>query len=98
MLERLKLILKNEVSDELARFLLDLAEEKIKNYCNIDTVPEGLSHTWLEMAAALSENRNGGAVSSIKEGDTQINYSTTADEILDSYKPQLNRYRRIGAI
>lgn len=61
-------------------------EEVIKNYCNIDEVPEALKYTWANMATDLAKYNyqvnndsddvladiDASDVSNIKIGDTQI--------------------------
>ena len=72
-----------ELEKELA---VGEVEQVIKNYCNIDEVPEALNYTWANMVVDLikynyESNNSGGDVldsvdasdvSNIKIGDTQI--------------------------
>jgi hypothetical protein len=87
-------------------FVLEDVSETIKNYCNTDGVPDGLHSTMIRMAMDLYRNENLcseesslGSISSISEGDTSVNYRSSASEfkehLLKDYKIQLNRYRRI---
>ncbi len=109
MLERLKLLLgiEGEETDALLSFSLDSAKETILNYCNIEEVPEGLTMTWIRMAADFYQNELPGAadsdgVSSISLGDTTVAFGNKTKteqylgSILKDYKAQLNRYRRVG--
>nr|DAO11405.1 MAG TPA: Head Tail Connector Protein [Caudoviricetes sp.] len=93
--------------DESVRFSLDDACEIVRNYCNLDGVPEGLKNTVLRMAMDLyrhenigSEGSSSGVVSSIKEGDTTVSYTNLhgefKDTILKDYSKQLNKYRKIS--
>lgn len=94
--------------DALLTFALGNVEEIIKNYCHVMRVPDGLSHTALRMAADLYRNEGfGGAeagsgkATSIKEGDSQVNFGGTYDDgfatsLLKNYEPQLRRYRRLS--
>lgn len=81
-------------------------EQVIKNYCNIDEVPNALSYTWANMAADLikynyeSNNSEGeraadeAGISSIKVGDTQIQLgggSGSRAKVLDSHSPNLDQ-------
>lgn len=95
--------------DELVIFSLDNACEIVRNYCNLDGVPEGLKNTVLRMAMDLyrhenigSEGSSSGVVSSIKEGDTTVSYTNLhgefKDTILKDYSKQLNQYRKISFI
>lgn len=96
-----------ETLDELVRFSLDDACEIVRNYCNLDGVPEGLKNTVMRMAMDLyrhenigSEGNSSGSVSSIKEGDTTVSYtnlhSEFKDTILKDYSKQLNKYRKMS--
>lgn len=87
-------------------FALDNAEEAVKNYCHIDTIPEGLSMTLLRMAMDIYRNERLGeaevpqAVKSISMGDTSTSFGVTettgyAESLLRDYKKQLNPYRRV---
>lgn len=90
--------------DEILEFLTGTTEETILNYCNIDTLPEGLTNTAYRMAMDLYRyDRPGGtapvAVTSISEGDTSTSFANASDflqdGILKNYKRQLNRYRKL---
>lgn len=106
--DKLKLLLgiSGGKSDALVEFALDSVEETVKNYCHIDSVPEGLSATVLRMAMELYRNEQPGegsvpqAVKSIGAGDTSTsfgNVETTgySETLLKNYKSQLNRYRKV---
>lgn len=64
-------------------FVCGKVENHIKNSCNVPAVPEGLREVAVDLACGeyLYSKFNAGqfdyeqAVSSIKEGDTQVNYS-----------------------
>lgn len=92
-----------ELEKELA---VGEVEQVIKNYCNIDEVPEALNYTWANMAVDLikynyESNNSGGEVavdaadvSSLKVGDTQIQLgggSSSRAKVLNSHKPNLDR-------
>lgn len=95
--EKLILMLGEEKTEGYYDFLLESAEEKIKNYCNIDEVPKELENTMVEMAAALGETETRGSVSSVKMGDTEVEYTeTAASAVLTEFAVQLNRFRRIA--
>lgn len=79
--------IKNEAITELdIQLAINEVEEVIKNYCNIDTIPDALKFTWANMSVDLvryqyesnnsSENVlndiDASDVSNIKIGDTQI--------------------------
>ena len=75
-------------------FSIQKIENHIKNCCNLTVIPDGLIHTAVDMICGeflLAKKQTGqlelgnldldGAISSIKEGDTQVNFgSGTSDE------------------
>ena len=91
--------------DVILEFVIVDVEEIIKNYCHVDTVPDGLVNTAYRMAMDLyrdenigSETAAVGAVSSISEGDTSTSFqqyvdANFKDTVLKNYKSSLNRYR-----
>lgn len=93
--------------DTLLEFALDNAEETIKNYCNIDIIPQELHTTHIRMAMDLYRMEQPGGEdaplveTSVKEGDTTVNYgniqtSEYMSSILKDYKKNLNRFRKVG--
>ena len=108
-LEKLKALLgiADESKDAVLNFIIEDVEETIKNYCQIEEVPQGLINTAYRMAMDLYRNENIGSedcalgsVSSITEGDTSTSFRQYADDnfkdtVLKNYKPQLNRYRKV---
>ncbi|NLY09370.1 MAG: hypothetical protein GXZ11_05665 [Tissierellia bacterium] len=106
-LQKAKLLLKGqEVSDDLLNFYFELIEQKVKNYCHRDDIPEGLELIIIEMVASyalktINEGQNG-KIQSIKRGDTQITYggpsgstTTTIDDVIRDYKRQLFNFRKL---
>ena len=83
-----------EEADALLEIYLALAEEYVLNYCHIDVLPEGLTHTVCQMAADAYRRCAEGSVKSIKEGDSQVEYL----EIVDDYRAQLNNYRKVKTV
>ena len=111
-LEALKPLLGLAVSDTsqdaVLTFILDDVQEVILNYCNLDELPGGLKNTAYRMAMDIYRNEGigeadgaAGNVTSIKEGDTQVNFGATkyeaafAASVLKDYIPQLNQYRKL---
>lgn len=88
------------------QFILDDVEETIRNHCNLDGVPDGLTYTAYRMAAdlyrygRLGEEGAPVVVASISEGDTSASFASAADAldggILMDYRGQLSRYRKVG--
>jgi hypothetical protein len=79
--------IKDEAITELdIQLAIDEVEEVIKNYCNIDTIPDALKFTWANMAVDLIRYQyesnigeddvlagiDASDVSNLKIGDTQI--------------------------
>ncbi len=107
--EKLKRLLgiEDESRDFVVDFLIEDVEETIKNYCNVEELPEGLLNTAYRMAMDLYRNENIGqdsvavSVSAITEGDTSTSFKQYADDnfkdtILKNYSRTLNRYRKVG--
>ena len=83
---------------------LDRAEELILNYCNLDSVPEGLSQTLLSMAAELLldpvyDPDQAGWVTSVTVGDARAEKSgvqpVSGAALTEKYRTALNRYRKV---
>lgn len=108
-LEKLKQLLGigDDKQDAVLEFIISDVEETIKNYCNLEKVPEGLLQTSYRMAMDLYRNENIGheesalgSVSSLSEGDTSTSFRQYADDhfkdtVLKNYMPSLNRYRKV---
>ena len=58
--EKLKRLLgiKDDGRDFIVDFLIEDVEESIKNYCNVEELPEGLLNTAYRMAIDLYRNEN----------------------------------------
>lgn len=94
--------------DSMLEFIMADVEETIKNYCNLEEVPEGLLFTSYRMAVDLYRNENfgqeevgTGTVASITEGDTSISFSKSAESdfkktLLKNYEKTLQRYRKVA--
>lgn len=93
--------IKDSNQDELLSFYINLVEDEIKNYCNIDSIPKGLENLKIRMVIDVY-NREFNNVSSIKRGDTQIVYINT-NNIIDKsfvkdYYLQLNQFKRLRTL
>lgn len=99
MLGQIKLILNidNEAYDEILELMIEDAIMAVLNYCNIKDLPKQLELVVREIVANSFNTQLEGNVSSIKRGDTQINYSNTIDinSFSDKQKSSMNRFRRI---
>lgn len=97
-------------SDAVYRFALNTAVDTVLNYCNIDAVPKELENTVVRMAADILRfgqyGKKGGSipvsVTSVSVGDTSTSYTplTALQEqsLINNYKRQLNRYRKVNMI
>lgn len=109
-LEKLKLLMGvvGTDKDAVLQFALDDVSETIRNYCNVDDLPDGLEHTAYRMAIDIARAEGFGQadapdnITSIREGDTSVSYGKAsasgvfASSILKNYTAQLNRYRKMG--
>ena len=98
----------DDSKDVILEFVISDVEETIKNYCHVDTVPDGLVNTGYRMAMDLYRNENigsetgaSGSVSAISEGDTSTSFRQYGDDnfkdtVLKNYKSSLNRYRKVA--
>lgn len=99
-------------------FAMQKVESTIRNECNISEIPDGLFHIAVDMVCGeflLAKKQTGqlelgdldltGAISSIKEGDTQVNFNgdeSDSDKVdsllnylLNNGKGELVCYRKI---
>ncbi len=91
--------------DARIQFIIDDVTETICNYCNVKTLPSGLTNTAYRMAVDLYRSEGLGEasaliqVTSVKTGDTSTSFAIASDSlkggILKNYRAQLNRYRRL---
>ncbi len=93
--------------DVALNFIIEDVTELIKNYCNLDSVPNGLTNTAYRMAVDLYRNENLGheesalgSVSSISVGDTSTSFKQSVDDnfkstLLKDYRYSLNQYRKL---
>lgn len=99
MLNSIKILIgiENDVSDVILTIMIKDAEAAVIQYCNRKNFPIQLSYIVRECVIAAFKKDNEGDVSSIKRGDTQINYfsSITTDSFTPKQLIALNRYRKI---
>lgn len=107
-LKQLRELLGNpeSIPETVLMFALEDTAERIRNYCHIDEIPDGLAHTWVRMTLDLVRNEGFGSASlpngvkSISMGDTSTSFgnvsdSSYTDSLLKSYEATLRRYRRL---
>lgn len=87
----------SKIPDGILDFIIRLTEKKIKNFCNIEAVPDQLKETQMQMCIDLydvryktnsnsnnteeSQSSNQKYIKSIKRGDTQIEFSSEAESL-----------------
>lgn len=77
------------VQQEQAESYVSQAGEMILTYTGIEELGEEMFYLLVSLAEELAK----GQVSEVYQGDTKIKFSQT--EILDRFRPQLNRFRRM---
>ena len=70
-------------------------KEKVLAYTHRDELPQGLFYTIVSMVEELAGVRDG-PIQSIKEGDVSTTYARSAEDVVLSFKPELNKYRRMA--
>ena len=84
--------------DFIISHALSGAESYILRYCNIDSVPNSLENTLIDIAAEICrEDSSHNGIASLKEGDMSVSFSQgkTVGEIYSGFNGQLNRYRKL---
>ena len=108
MVNTLKSLLgiEDDSKNVLLEFSIEQARQVVKDYCNINEVPEVLNSVIIKMAMDYYRNEQPGekevpqVVTSITEGDTSTSYSkSTSTEfesgLIKNYEKQLKRYRKV---
>lgn len=106
-IKRLLEISDEDISQDIPlQFNLDIVEETVLNYCNLDKLPDALINTCYRMAIDLYRYEKPSdadaplRVSSIMVGDTSTSFGMLNEvlkgTILKDYTRQLNRYRRMN--
>ena len=97
-----------QTSEDTAKYTSFITQGKIAilDYCNLPqnivNFPDGLFYPWVEISVSIMNGgvfqQANGVIKSVSEGDTTIQYGTTANQatapIVD-YSATLNRYRRL---
>ena len=68
--------------------------EKVLAYTHLEELPQGLFYTIVSMVEELAGIRE--CIQSTKEGDVSITYARSAEDVVLSFKPELNKYRRMA--
>lgn len=81
-----KLLIKDKmIDDNLLSFYFEIIEQKVKNFCHREDIPDGLRLIIIEMVAnyanlkytEYSALNSFESVQNVKRGDTQITYGNT---------------------
>ena len=99
MLENVKLMLGIEMDtqDAVLQLMIEDAKSAVRDYCCRKDFPKQLEYVVRELVIDAFITNNEGSVSSIKRGDTQINYSSviTKAAFTDRQISAMNRYKKI---
>lgn len=90
----------------LIEFAIEDAENKIKNYCNLEEVPKELYTTLARLSVDVFRAEGYGSeesrqIASVSRGDVSTSFENTASlestqtDFLSKYKAQLNAYRKL---
>ena len=80
-----EMVIGQEVDPDLLAFYFDLIESRVKNFCHIETIPEGLELVVVQMVAEFYQGMEsqralqasgGRGISSVSRGDTTISYGS----------------------
>lgn len=95
-------------SNEVVKFWVESTKSMILNYCNLETLPDELNTLVVEITTLRIQSNSQGVgkgtrvVASVTDGSQSVSYSnvgqksiTSDEDILNNYKAQLNRFRRL---
>lgn len=90
-----------ELSEPTALIELDIARvtQQVKNYCNLEEIPEALNFTIADMVVDLQRARMGDnlTITDVDMGDTSYSFSidNAIDGLVKDYQANLNAFRRL---
>lgn len=90
-----------ELSETTALIELDIARvtQQVKNYCNLEEIPEALNFTIADMVVDLQRERSGDCINFTDTDMGDTSYSFSVDDAIDNlvrdYKSNLNSFRRL---
>ncbi len=90
-----------ELSEPTALIEMDIARvvQQVKNYCNLDVLPEALNFTVADMVVDLQRVRSGDnvMVTDVDMGDTSYSFSVdnAVDGLVRDYQANLNAFRKL---
>lgn len=84
-------------SDPVLQIMIDDAQSAVRDACNRKDCPEQLDYLVRELVIQSFMLNNEGNVSSVKRGDTQINYNSTitTEAFTDRQRAAMYPYRKI---
>lgn len=111
MLEKIKLLLGlagNDSQDELLSYLLKSTVHKILSFCNIDELPAQLEYVAIEITIKSYRSQQADVnqdkvVKALTVGGVRTEFQDSKagsgiDQVIDSYKQQLLRFKRTRMI
>lgn len=90
-----------ELSEPTTLIELDIARvtQQVKNYCNLEEIPEALNFTIADMVVDLQRARMGDnlTITDVDMGDTSYSFSidNAIDGLVKDYQANLNAFRRL---
>lgn len=99
MLNTVKLLLGITTSeqDDVLQIMIADAQSAVRDYCNRKDYPNELDYIVREAVIDAFKVNNEGDVTSIKRGDTQINYGSaiTKDCFTEKQYMAMNKYKKV---
>lgn len=107
--ETVKMLLP-DVDDKLLGFTASLVEDSMKNYCHVESVPDGLNNVAAAMVVdALRQHQFGKSelepeVKGVSRMDASFSFASASEQMqrvisnpgfTQNYKAQLNAYRKL---
>ncbi|MEG0297618.1 MAG: phage head-tail connector protein [Clostridium sp.] len=106
-LQQIRLEINNEnITDDIINLNIERSKTYIKNYCNINDIPEELDYTLIDMSVVIIKSKyiytlKGKDIKSKSMGDTSVTYNTISykelsyEEVTSQFSKVLNRHRKL---
>ncbi len=99
ILEKVRVLVGDSTSIDVLNLYIDIATDKVKNYCNREDIPKGLENVIVQMVADEVKKANAGDVQAIKRGDVSVQFKAdNKGSTLDKYKDQLRVYKKLRTL
>lgn len=95
------ILLELELDQPTALLELDIARviQQVKNYCNIEEIPQELNYTVADIVVGLQRERTGDCINftNTDMGDTSYSFDVdnSIDGILKDHRTDLTRFRKL---